>query len=178
MRTAYELSDWQGYLTHAEIDEIQRIAKLVKQQWKPIFVNIGAGAGTSTIAVLETREDAVLISVDILASGTEVTTNEHQRLDECGEDYLKRVVRVWGDSKIVGEAWPFMIDYIFIDGDHTADGCRGDIESWFDHVREGGYMLFHDYGSPNWPDVKTVVDEMMKDYHCISVVDTLAVFKV
>lgn len=39
------------------------------------------------------------------------------------------------------------IDLIFIDGDHSYEGCRGDIEAWLPCLRPGGVAAFHDFGS-------------------------------
>jgi predicted O-methyltransferase YrrM len=172
-RTAYELSDWQGYLTHNEIDAIKKVCKSLPKN--SIVVNIGAGGGTSSFAMLESRKDITVISVDIAASGQEIYTNEHLRLAEMPE-YLARYIRVWGDSKDVGRAWPdkWKIAMVFIDGDHSYQGCMGDLEAWIDHISEGGYVLFHDYGSPNWPDVKIVVDGYFSALP-VEVADTVAI---
>jgi len=159
MRTAYELSDWQKYLTHGEIDVLQ---ECVSEFYNPVVINIGAGAGTSTIAFLEKNPNAVVFSVDILTDEREITTNEHLRLDECGDDYLSRTKKIWGDSKVVGKNWPYPVDIVFVDGDHSPEGCLGDLEVWMPSIMSGGYIIFHDYGSPNWPGVKDVVDAIME----------------
>lgn len=178
MRTSYELADWQGYLTHNEIKEIKMGIILSHPTNRPmIAVNIGAGAGTSTISMLEEFGDLVVFSVDILASGSEITTNEHLRLMECGDEYTHRVKKIWGDSKIVGLNWPIKIDYLFVDGDHSYDGCAGDIKAWLPHLRLKGLVAFHDYGSPNWPDVKVAVDELMKDQKFIGRQDTIVTYQ-
>lgn len=39
------------------------------------------------------------------------------------------------------------IDLIFVDGDHSYEGCKADIEAWLPFVRKGGVMAFHDFGS-------------------------------
>lgn len=39
------------------------------------------------------------------------------------------------------------VDFIFIDGDHSYDACKADIEAWAPMVRKGGVMAFHDFGS-------------------------------
>ena len=39
------------------------------------------------------------------------------------------------------------VDLIFMDGDHSYEGCRSDIEHWLPYVRKGGVMAFHDFGS-------------------------------
>jgi predicted O-methyltransferase YrrM len=39
------------------------------------------------------------------------------------------------------------IDLIFVDGDHSYEGCKADIEAWLPFVKKGGVMAFHDFGS-------------------------------
>lgn len=154
-RTAYELSDWQGYLTRVEIDLLKEVSKTL--QPNPLIVNIGAGAGTSTLAFLEARSDALVFSIDVLTNEREVTTNEHLRLAEIDAKDAMRVIRVWGDSKKVGRAWRWQCDLVFVDGDHEEAGIRGDLAVWKQHVKVDGWMCFHDYGSPKWPHVKEVI---------------------
>jgi predicted O-methyltransferase YrrM len=36
------------------------------------------------------------------------------------------------------------IDFLFIDGDHTFDGLRGDWEAWADRIAVGGVVALHD----------------------------------
>ena len=37
------------------------------------------------------------------------------------------------------------IDLLFIDGDHSVEGCSFDFDAYQDAVLPGGYLLFHDY---------------------------------
>jgi MMP 1-O-methyltransferase len=37
------------------------------------------------------------------------------------------------------------IDLLFIDGDHSIEGCSFDFDAYQDAVLPGGYLLFHDY---------------------------------
>jgi predicted O-methyltransferase YrrM len=39
------------------------------------------------------------------------------------------------------------IDLIFIDGDHSYDACKADIQAWAPFVKPGGVIAFHDFGS-------------------------------
>jgi len=48
------------------------------------------------------------------------------------------------------------LDFVFIDADHTYEGCKADICAWLPKVRDGGLVSGHDY---NWPSVKQAVDE-------------------
>jgi predicted O-methyltransferase YrrM len=36
------------------------------------------------------------------------------------------------------------IDLLFIDGDHTYDGCMSDIRNWYGHLAWNGHLVFHD----------------------------------
>jgi predicted O-methyltransferase YrrM len=49
-----------------------------------------------------------------------------------------------GASQQVAGRWSVPLDLLFIDGDHSYEGCRTDIEAWFPHVRSGGVVAFHD----------------------------------
>ncbi|MCK6586006.1 MAG: class I SAM-dependent methyltransferase [Polyangiaceae bacterium] len=51
-----------------------------------------------------------------------------------------------GLSADVAKNWPALIDLLFIDGDHSYEGCIGDIKAWLPHVRAGGWVAFHDSG--------------------------------
>jgi Methyltransferase domain len=50
------------------------------------------------------------------------------------------------------------IDFVYIDGDHTAAGVTADIETWFPKVKSGGIVCGDDY---NMPTVQEVVDTLL-----------------
>jgi len=45
--------------------------------------------------------------------------------------------------------WSGPVDLVFIDGDHTEEGCRSDWELWSPLVAPGGVVLFHDATGPD-----------------------------
>lgn len=53
------------------------------------------------------------------------------------------------------------LDFVFIDAEHSYEGCTRDIAAWDPKVRKGGIVCGHDY-SPNWPGVVRAVDETGK----------------
>lgn len=164
------LSAWQGLLKLPEIEMLEHFVATYKRV-KPakediIVVNIGAGAGTSTCVFLETRPDTLVFSVDINATHDEAITNEHLRLAETGLDRDGRVIRIWGDSKIVGKRFPVPIDILLIDGDHSINGLKGDIDMWYNKVINKGLVVFHDYDFHYWPDVTGVVDKFAESGCC------------
>jgi hypothetical protein len=54
---------------------------------------------------------------------------------------------------------PDSVDYVYIDGDHSYEGCLADIQKWFPKVRKGGLVGGDDYGHPHLKGVKKAVDE-------------------
>ena len=175
-RTAYNLSQWQHYLSIPEVDLVKRIALLLPPD--PDVLCIGAGAGTVTLAVLEERDDALYYSVDILTTESETATNEHLRLPETPYAASGHVIRIWGDSHVVGKRWRIPLDMLIIDGDHSYDGIRIELDLWLFKVKHGGYILCHDYGSLNWPHVAEIVDLVPPHlWERVALADTLIAFK-
>jgi 23S rRNA U2552 (ribose-2'-O)-methylase RlmE/FtsJ len=50
------------------------------------------------------------------------------------------------------------VDVIFIDGDHTYEGCGADIANWYPQMAKGGVMLFHDCDATSPGVVDSVAD--------------------
>jgi hypothetical protein len=42
-------------------------------------------------------------------------------------------------------------DFVFIDADHSYQGCRADIEAWHSKVKPGGWLCGHDYENGAFP---------------------------
>lgn len=53
------------------------------------------------------------------------------------------------------------LDFVFIDADHSYEGCRADIAAWMPKIKPGGLLSGHDYDHPDFPfGVKHAVDEL------------------
>lgn len=144
--TPYSLSDWIKYISRGEIDLLTQLARRLPAD--PVVINIGAGAGTSGLTFLSARPDLWLYTIDItyeinLYGGIE---NEQGILRAAGLLDFTRYAAIHGDSVAVGQRWERgPVDLVFVDGDHTYAGARGDIESWWPHLKPGGLMAIHDY---------------------------------
>lgn len=157
--------------TEAEVRALHRLVSYLSQN--PIIINIGAGdRAISTLAMLEKRPDAFIFSVD-----TKVKGNEEIYLRKAGLDSA-RVVRALGRSQDIGLHWPLDPDLVYVDGDHSYGGVRGDIGVWLPRVKPKGIIAFHDY-----VDLKErptpagkAIDELMVGYEVILRADRIIAF--
>lgn len=146
-------------LTQNEAVAIATVCRMLLPN--PVIVQIGAYIGASTIAMLETRSDAYIFSIDM-----KPCREEKINLIEAGLNY-QRVVRVLGDSSQID--WPFQIDMLYIDGNHYYEAVKADCEAWLERtgkLYEGGYIVFHDYiptDAPPKNQVCEVVNELFED---------------
>lgn len=86
----------------------------------------------------------------------------------CGVDLRKdpeveNTIFYRGDSKQVAEGFSSKISVLFIDGDHSYEGCKADIDAWYPHMTEGGVMLLHDCDESS-PGVVRAVEEFVKKH--------------
>ena len=55
------------------------------------------------------------------------------------------------------------LDFVFIDADHSYEGCNADIKNWSPKVKKGGYVMGHDIF---WEGVnKAIKENFGEDYH-------------
>lgn len=53
-----------------------------------------------------------------------------------------------GDSSKTVLTWKQQIDLLWIDGDHSYEGCASDIKNWFPFLKKSGWICLHDYRNP------------------------------
>lgn len=51
------------------------------------------------------------------------------------------------------------LDFVFIDADHSYEGCLADIAAWSPKVRKGGMISGHDYHQEDYPSVCRAVED-------------------
>lgn len=163
VRSAAECRDAFKYLLEGEVELLQELARSLPQGAH--IINIGAGAGTSGMAFMEAREDLHVTTIDLRREASALGSLESEELvfKEAGYWGQARHRQIHGDSKQAGREWAGgPVDLIFIDGDHSYEGCRGDIEVWAPHVRRGGLVVLHDYANAPWGDVQGAVHDTLE----------------
>lgn len=75
----------------------------------------------------------------------------------------KRLNIIWikGLSGEIAKVWEKPIGLLFIDGDHSYEGCKTDYEGFAKYIIPGGYLVIHDYipKSKTFRGVEMVIGE-------------------
>jgi len=105
----------------------------------------------------------------------------YSKLDACNltdKGHLriwKRVKEMFADNPAVNVIREFSTvhannvadgyyDVVYIDGDHSYEGCLGDLQSWTSKVQQHGFIYGHDYTDTfAWIDVIRAVDDFLKE---------------
>lgn len=199
MPTSEELQQAFGYLTGAELAALKQLARWLPDN--PAVVNIGAGSGTSGLAFMESRSDLELTTIDIQKEDSPFGClyAEEMALNRAGLLDWDRYSQYHGESINAGNSWTEWfgdndpVDLVFIDGDHSYRGAKGDILAWLPNIKPGGVIAVHDFDKKKvyqsgqiqgkamhplpWPGVDRAVRKFLCPYFKIALhVDTLISF--
>lgn len=201
--TPYIYDDWQQYRLKNPIFNLLGLRtvisghtpkeELVLQKYvtrRESIVEIGVAEGASALGLRRfASPNATLHLIDpFLPSGkfpfinlTKLVAKRHVNSFKGGKvkwhyDYSFNVSKHWNKS----------IDFLFIDGDHSYEGCHRDWREWSPYVIQGGIVAFHDgrmfeggWTTENTGSVK-VVNQLFrnidrKDWKIIDEVDSIVV---
>ena len=174
-----------GYLSMEELKFLIRLVKSLPDD--PLVVNIGAGVGTSTMAILEARKDSFVVSVDLYAGVRPIggLGNEYLQVKDAG--MLGRRFEICSDSARAGDDWlkntnnrwwRRKVDMVFHDAAHGEETLTTEIEAWLPRVRANGIIAVHDYTSEYWGGVCKAVDDLLRSrFKFIGKAETLIAFR-
>lgn len=116
------------------------------------YLEIGVDKGLSLgVALFAARKNVNVVGVDIS------DTQERQAFFKT-LGLTNYATFIHGESARVAKIWQKPIDVLFIDGNHSYDGCSMDIRSWAHFVPINGVILFHDCDESS-PGVVKAVNE-------------------
>ena len=148
------------------------LAWLASKWGKDTIVEIGSCEGRSAAYMADALHDAYFMHgqihcVDLWDLGKGVTPSKHssksaeqrfyKNLNNLG--LMPYITPHKGYSSQVARSWSAPISLLFIDGDHTFQGCLSDFLAWNRYVRVGGVIAFHD---TDQPDINKVVTLFLK----------------
>jgi len=143
----------------------------------PVGAEIGVFAGELSRRLLS-RADLTLYLVDSWSASPSKSYAEsgdfHSKLTQDQQERYFRMTHhmiyfagprakiLRKDSKEAAKDIPdASLDFVFIDADHSYEGCKADIEAWKPKIKKGGFISGHDYENTEFPcwGVKKAVQE-------------------
>lgn len=150
----------QGWITHTELEWLAKQAKKHKR-----IVEIGSYLGRSTRA-LGDNTDGVVYAIDNFMGPQDISIPApiaknvyeifHYNLGTLIN--TGRVIPIIADHANVNVS--ISPDMVFLDGSHTYEAVKRDIEIWKARMTPGGLLCGHDY--TNIGTVRQAVDELLK----------------
>lgn len=139
---------------------IDKILALVTEHRPMHGVEIGTYCGASAIPILTAMQPwgGRLTCVDPWATEP-VTLREC--IDNLQVTHVAHRARLIPDESIrVASYWTDgPIDFLYLDGDHSASAVSADLWNWWPHLRVGAVLCGDDYDDPISPGVKVAWDE-------------------
>ena len=126
-----------------------------------LIVEIGSYSGKSTKILALASPSSRVITIDsfVLGNPDIIKKQFHESVEGLNVTLLEM------DSKDVGADWSEPIDLLVVDGDHSYEAVKQDIDLFAPHVLAGKFSLFHDYTiTEKGYGVDEAVDELSEDY--------------
>lgn len=146
---ARAMASTRNFLRVAEVDAIQALVHELDSWGHITVVDIGAGAGTTALSVLEARSDNLTVyTID----------SNHENLDWArmairNAGLLEHWVPVYDYS---ARRFLDRVDILLVDGDHSYEGVKADLAAWLPAVRHMSAVWLDDF---NEPGVARAVEE-------------------
>ena len=155
--------------------------KIDLSQDKIIGCELGIWKGKMSQKLLELIPNLHLIMVDrwecpppddsFYQSGSQIALVNQEVFDAAFEEAMERtnpyasrcdvyrMLSVQAAAEIKDDS----LDFVFIDGDHSYEGVKADIQAWYPKVKEKSWISGHDWGKLNKGNVEKAVREFFND---------------
>ena len=137
--------------THMTVEERQLLAALcIEAPSEPVIVEVGSylGASTCFLAAGARERNGRVHAVDTWDNRamTEPMRDTYAEFTSHIAPWREWIQPWRGESVEIAEEFDGSIDLLFVDGDHSYEGVRVDLEAWLGKVKDGGIVVLHDYG--------------------------------
>jgi len=180
-----------GWLTEQEAKGLKEVAALLPK--KSVVVEIGSWKGKSTWCIAHGLKKGTINCIDPFNAAGEEGSKELYKKTQGETSLIEQFRNNIKDapasatikthqgysSDFIGSI--HQIDFLFIDGDHSIEGCKFDFENFAHELKPGGFLAFHDYYpdrhelGPTW-----VIDELVRksdQFTHVKDYDSLCVFR-
>jgi len=143
------ISKWNipTYTTNQELLKLYELAKSLPK--KSLAVEIGSYIGASSLLIAKgLHNESKLICIDTWQNDamTEGNWDSFSEFIKNVNTVKKKIETIRNTSVLAGTNFNEKIDFLFIDGDHSYDAVKKDVDIWFPKLKSGGIIVMHDIG--------------------------------
>lgn len=150
--------------SYTHLDELVSLFELVRQHQLQRIIEVGSHLGKSSLFLAcALPRGGTLYCIDTWQNDAMPggTADVFEAFCKNTMPLKDRIVVVRANTRSLTEAdVPSPIDMVFIDADHSYRSVKRDIQLFAHHVRKGGFLAFHDFGS--WAGVTRGVAELLQ----------------
>lgn len=133
---------------------------LIKRLALGTYLEIGVQEGNSLFAALENSKVQFAIGIDTWGKEYGGTgRGDCQHVLKLCENHLSKFALITGDSRNVLPTLNCRFDFIFIDGDHSEEGCLFDLTHAARLLSKYGTILVDDVNHPQHRYLKNAVEK-------------------
>lgn len=157
-----------GHMLKDEVREAIRVRLEPLKSTPGRALETGTGWGESAKFLGELLPKWTIYTVDgfgLYGDGRIYDSWDHRKIKEVNKSLPSNVIQILGDSQRI--PWELPLDFLYIDADHSYNGCYADFLRYSPYVKSDSFICFDDYNQPNNPSngVKEVVKRILKKYN-------------
>jgi predicted O-methyltransferase YrrM len=153
-----QMDDYHQLIANAVIETARQLHRAID------YIEVGVFTGNSALAVLSTGHCRWATLVDNFSNthcGDLKSSEELVRTNLKDYDGIFEI-KV-GDSHAVLPTITRQFDIGFVDGDHTIEGCSGDMEGMLPLLRDDGIMFIDDMHNSGYMHIHGLVEQFARD---------------
>lgn len=148
------------------------LSRIINQMGLRVGVELGVAAGRHSRYILENSGVDKLWSIDRWQhiegydDAMNLPQNEHDELYlyVCSQlsRFGQRSSIIRSDTTLASTIFPDkFLDFVYVDADHSYEGCKRDLLAWIPKIKVGGIISGHDL---NWESVSKAIEEVMPQF--------------
>lgn len=150
------------HLTNTEKKHLTKLSRSLPSE-TPVIVEIGSYLGASACflatGIEEKRGRVYAIDTWTNIGMTEGQRDTYEEFRTHIEPLKEYIEPLRGRSIDIAHTFDEEVDLLFVDGDHSYEAVRSDLEAWLPKVKDNGIVVLHDF---SWADgVRQAVRELV-----------------